>query len=208
MNLADFHTLVSEAIGRSTAYDSQIPGYVRRAARFIERNYTLQYMNVYSTFELDAEATEPRLIQLPAGIKRDRLIRILGQDKSYNDLRKVDPADVKTLRTERPSAYWLSGDDKIWLAQAPDQDYACEIYWTRFTTWPTLPDGTTWLLQNADDVLLAQTMVLMAPHLKDPDLVTMWSQNLLNCLKTLLDSDLALEDSNKPAVMGYGTTDP
>lgn len=206
MNLSEFHSLVSEAIGRSTAYDSQIPGYTRRAARFLERNYTLQYMNVYSTFELDAEAEEPRLIQLPAGLKRDRLIRIIAAGGTYNDLRKIDPQDVKVLRTEMPSAYWLSGDDKIWLAQAPDVDYSCEIYWTRYTTWPTAPDGSAWLLENADDVLLAQTMVLMAPHLKDPDILQLWSGNLSVCIKTLLDADLALEDSNKPAVMNYGST--
>lgn len=204
MILSEFHTLVSEAIGRSTAYDNQIPGYVRRAARMLERNYNLQYMNVYSTFEIDAEAEEPRLIQMPASMKRDRLIRIVQSDGTYNDLRKIDPHDIKVLRTELPSAYWLSGDDKIWLAQAPAEDYSAEIYWTRYTTWPTDPGGEAWLLDNADDVLLAETMVLMAPHLKDPDLISLWQGNLQLCVKTLVDADFILEDSNKPAVMNYG----
>lgn len=208
MNLGEMHSLVSEAIGRSTAYDTQIPGYVRRAARFLERNYTFQYMNIYSTFPLDADAAEPRLITLPSALKKDRLIRIVKSDGEYQDLRKGDPSDVKALLTEIPSIYWLSGDDKIWLGQTPAEDYSCEIYWTKYTTWPTDLGQTTWLLTNAEDVLLAQTMVMMSPHLKDPDVLQLWSGNLTTCLKSLIDADSDLEFSNKPAVMNYGTTDP
>lgn len=208
MNLGEMHSLVSSAIGRATAYDAQIPGYVRRAARFIERNYTFQYMNVYSTFDIDAEAAEPRLITLPSAMKRDRLIRLVKADGSYGDLRKCDPGDVKQLLTEVPSVYWLNGDDRIWLGQIPDQDYSCEIYWTRYTTWPTGLDQTNWLLTNAEDVLLAQTMVMMSPHLKDADILTLWSGALTTSLKALEDADFELEFQNKPAVMGYGTSDP
>jgi len=204
MDLQTFHSEVSKAIARGTAYDARIPAYGRMAARYIERNYTFQYMNVMSTFDIDADAVEPRLITLPQRMKKDTLIRIVLSDGSYQALQKIDPQQQHDLITEVPSGYFLSGDDRIWLAQTPQEDYPAEIFYTRFTTWPTAADGTNWLLTNAEDVLIAQTMVYMAPLLRDPDAATLWGGMLSMCMKSLLDADYELEFSNKPAVMQYG----
>ncbi len=208
MILSDLHSRISRAIGRGSAYDTEIPAYVKEAALYIERNYTFQYMNRYSTFNLDADAAQPRLITLPTRIKRDNVIRIVGTDGEYGYLTKVDPYQQKSLVTEQPSGYYLDGDTRIWLAQIPAEDYPCEIFWTAFTTWPTDYSNEPWLAANASDVLMAQTMVDMAPHLKDPDLITMWEGKLRMHMKSLLDADLELQEGNKSAAMNYGSTNP
>lgn len=208
MILSTLHSRMSRAIGRGTAYDADIPDYVKEAALFIERNYTFQYMNRYSTFTLDADAAQPRLITLPTRIKRDNLIRLVLADGSYQKLVKIDPQQQTSLPTEPPTGYYLDGDTRIWLAQIPDQDYACEIFWTAFTTWPTDYSNEPWLAAYAPDVLMAQAMTDMAPHLKDPELTAMWGGKLTMHMKSLLDADLELQEGNKSAVMNYGTTNP
>lgn len=208
MILSALHSRISRAIGRGTAYDAEIPDYVKEAALFIERNYTFQYMNRFSTFTLDADAAQPRLITLPTRLKKDNLIRIVNADGTYGKLAKIDPQQQTALLTEPPTGYYLDGDTRIWLAQIPDQDYSCEIFWTAFTTWPTDYSNEPWLAANASDVLMAQTMVDMAPHLKDETLTALWGGKLTMHMKSLLDADLDLQEANKPAVMHYGTTDP
>lgn len=208
MDLQTFHSEVSRAIARGTAYDGRIPAYARMAARYIERNYTFQYMNVLATFEIDADASEPRLITLPEKMKKDTLVRLVLEDGCYQNLQKIDPHQQHELLTEVPTGYFLSGDDRIWLAQVPEEDYDAEIFYTRFTTWPTAVDATNWLLTNAEDVLLAQTMIYMAPLLRDPDAMKLWGEMLQMSMKSLLDSDFELEFTGKQSVMQYGTDNP
>lgn len=209
MILSELHTEISRAIARGTAYDGRIPAYARMAARYIERNYTFQYMNILATFEIDKDAVEPRLITLPTRMKKDTLVRLVLDDGSYQNLQKIDPQQQHLLETvDPPTGYFLSGDDRIWLAQIPQEDYDAEIFYTRYTTWPTALDGTNWLLTNAEDVLIAQSMVFLAPLLRDPDALGLWKGMLDMAMKSLLDADLELEFSNKPAVMQYGTDSP
>jgi hypothetical protein len=208
MDLQTLHSEISKAIARGTAYDARIPAYAKMAARYIERNYTFQYMNIFATFEVDADAVEPRLITLPARMKKDIFVRLVLDEGEYQPLQKIDPQQQHTLVTEVPTGYFLSGDDRIWLAQTPEEDYDGEIFYTRFTTWPTAPDATNWLLNYADDVLIAQTMVFMAPLLRDPDAGALWGAMNQMAMKSLLDADFELEFSNKPAVMQYGSDNP
>ena len=103
MTLSELHAEVSRAIARGTAYDTRIPAYTRMAARYIERNYTFQYMNIFATFNVDADATEPRLITLPARMKKDIFVRLTLEDGEYQPLQKIDPQQQHELIEDVPT---------------------------------------------------------------------------------------------------------
>lgn len=208
MVLSELHSEISRAIARGTSWDAVIPTYARRGCRFIERNFTLQYMKVFLEFTIDAEAANPRRVSLPSGIKKEEFIRLLNDDASYAYMEKIAPQQVTSLVTEQPRAYWLSGTDEIWLSSIPDKDYNAEIYCAVYSTWPTLDAGTHWLLENAEDVILASSVLQIAPAIRlDEKSAGLFGDMLKAGLKTLIDESIELEYANFPMVMQYGNTE-
>jgi hypothetical protein len=65
MNLGDFQAELKAEIKRGDSYDARLPNLIRRAARWIEQNYTFQYMR--RRFEVDTAAGE-NVIGLPANV--------------------------------------------------------------------------------------------------------------------------------------------
>jgi len=208
-DLSTIHTDVKAAIARGTAWDSQIPGWVRRAARWIERNNDLPYMKIYASFAIDADAPEPRLITLPTELKSfgdDGFVRIVNADGTFSYLSNLAPQTQKEILVEPPQFFWLSGHNEIWLNSTPEEDLSCEIYYVRYSTWPTLDTATHWLIDNAEDLLIAQTMVMMAPSLRDISVLQLWKGLRDEALATVVRSGTDMQYTNAPETMHYGTT--
>lgn len=208
MNLGAFHTKIRDVIKRGTRVDTQIVDATREAARFIEQNFTLKYMEQYRTFQLDADSGQPRYMPAPnARVKNYDLIRLyVTSIAEWHDLSLRDARSVKTSLTPAlPDLYWLQGKTGIWLNCPPDLDYDGEMVTNEFTLWPT--DETTeniWLIDHAFDVLKAQTLVKLSPELRDPKLKTEYEEVFKEGIKTLLLSETDLKESNKSETQNYG----
>lgn len=191
--LSEFHTMVGDEINKGTRYDSVISRFVRRAGRFIERNYNFLYMERFAELDLDLSAANPRFIAFPSLLtKKINFVRyptvIGGSDnQGYIYLQKVDPIDVTAIEPEsNPRGYWQTGDETgsnfLVLDQIGTDELTFEVHYIDFSIWPTASTATHWLIDNAEDVLLAQTMRMMAPYANEPDWIlaykSMWEEGI------------------------------
>lgn len=209
--LTQFHTLVADMLKRGTTLSSQIPVATRQAARWIERNHTLQYMKKYASVTLDPESAQPRAISLPnSRFKGVRFFKILEDDGTYDFLVKGDAQQIGRTKTAKPGVFWLDGVDFIWFDNTPDQEYSCEIGYQEFTDWDALASSDTpWLLANAEDLMMFQTCYYMAPFMRDPGLMTMFDKQKQEAIRTLLLADEEFEQGPaRNEVMQYGKSYP
>lgn len=182
--LSEFHTLVSDGLGRGTSLDSVIPARVKMAVNWIEKNYTFQYMKEWMTFPVLAAAAYPYIVSL-ANIrpKKFELIRRRTTDSDGNiqfgrPLRKVNPADRESRPAGEPESYWLNGVNSIIFNSVPDEDMDFEAHVVRFTDWGSSSNFTHWLLDNATELLLAKSLQLMTVRTRDPGLYDMYEKEL------------------------------
>lgn len=183
--LGEFHTLVSDALKRGTSVDSLIAKRVEMAARWLERNYTFQYMHQWRTLEIDSAATYPHIISLyDLEVKSVKLLRrrITGDDGTYRfnrPLLQVRPEDRETRPTGEPESYWLNGVSSIVLNRVPDEDMTFEAHLVQFTKWQSSTSWTHWLLDNATHLLLCRTLMMMgATRLSDPKMWQAWKAEM------------------------------
>lgn len=207
--LGEVHDTVSRWLRRGNVFDVDVPGAVRMAARSIERNYTLKYMEQYVSFVIPSVAIEPRAINFPdTKVKRIRSIKIIGADGEARDLTSMDPLDFKFAPLGEPRRYWLDGMDYIWFDHVPDVDYPAEMVYDRYTTWPVganIEDVVNWLTENADDMLVAHAL----NHLKivarlPPDIREEITSFILRAEGELIRADEELRFANTSEVMAYG----
>lgn len=204
--LGSVHASVSRWLRRGNVFDADIPDLVRMAARSIERNYTLKYMERYVSFVISSLGTEPRAINLPSKrIKKIQSIRLPLENGKFFSLRLIDPRELHSNRTGMPEGYWLDGMDYIWFDNLPDKDYPAEMVYDEYTAWPTALDATNWLIENADDLLVAHTLT----HFKvlarlPPDARQEINEMVVRAMNELVRADEELRGANLSVVMNYG----
>lgn len=198
MNLGDFKSQINGNIRRGTSLDARIPTFIRQAARWIERNKTLQYMKVLATISIDPDTNDaPRFIELTGTlIKSVIFFRWIDDEGTYLYLRNWDPAKFTALESGTPRYYWLDGVSRIVLTTTPDEVLSGELQVSRYTSWPTNNDATHWLLDNAEDVLEAQTMIQFAKYVRDAELQQHWRAIRDEGLVTLYAAEQEFEYSN------------
>lgn len=176
VSLGEFHTLVSDALGRGPSLNSVIPRRVQFAANWLERNYTFQYMRQFRLLGVSATAEFPHIVSLhDLEIKRIKAIRRreTDTDGSYlfsPPLKQVDPIERSTRPFGQPESYWLNGVSSIVFNSTPDEDMTFEGHFVLFTKWGSDDDWTHWLLDNATQLLLCRTLMVMMPRTRDPAL--------------------------------------
>lgn len=205
MNLGEFHQFIADDINRGDSLTATIPVVTRMAARFIENNYTLQYMRRFVSFTMDASAAVPNCLPLPGEPKSFGFFRLIPTGASeYHYLNKIDPRDSKIIEDGLPDAYWVDGVDNFILDRSPDVDYPSELYYAQYTTWPTADSALPWLLANAEAVMIAQTMKLMVPVAKVPVLAKSYETLGTEGIRALLIADEELQRSGASVKMRYG----
>jgi len=215
--LRSVHATVSRWLRRGNVFDIDVPDAVRMAARSIERNYTLKYMETYVTFTIPAVAIEPRAINFPdTKVKKIQFLKIRGADGEFRDLTAMDPRDLKVVETGEPRRYWLDGNDYIWFDSTPDKDYQAEMFYDRYTTWPTSADSTVdppfdwldsknWLIENADDCLAGHALSHMKILARLPmDMRQSIDELVSRSMGELLRADQELRTENTSYAMNYG----
>lgn len=168
--LSDFHELVEDSLGRSSL-NTRIPKRVAMAVGWLERNFTFQYMRTWRQLTALTTATYPYIISLHdislKGIELMRIRRVNEDDPTEylfdRPMRKVFPGDRETRGTGIPESYWINGRSSIILNSIPDEDTTFECHLQEFTKWQYDQDNFThWLLDNATQLLMCRTMMMMA----------------------------------------------
>lgn len=159
VDFAGLKTIISDEISRGNSLDAKIGTRVNWALRWIERNYNLKYMNRYVCMTMDAGE---RSISFPTGgtPKRIEFIRQLKDDNTILKFPQVDPQDVIEL-TAVPTGWWLDANEFLWFDRAATDSVALELemlYW-QYSTDLAADADEHWLIDNAQDVLVGQTMV-------------------------------------------------
>jgi hypothetical protein len=223
MNLGDFHTLVSTEINAGTTLDAQIPGAVRRAALYIERNYDMAYMRKADN-SLSWIANDRRIL-LPADFKRDEHLKVASPEdvnRVLGHLRKVDEGDyldlyedtteTQTGTAARPKAFTLFPETQpdgsiryaILSVPIPDAAYRLRMTYYAWTSWPTDLSRTHFLLSYGEDALLARTMQNLASTYRDQEMVALWRPAFEEGIRTLLQHDTELAEAGKLESMQFG----
>lgn len=171
MNLGDFKDELKVAIKRGDSYDDRLDGFVRRAARWIEQNYTLQYMKRRFTLK-SVEGEE--VIDLPQNVplKGVLYLRFDGSDGSRYEMTKGDLSDtnIEWTQSDRysawpsnraimPSHFYLDGVISLVFNRPFSEVMDGQGIMAKYSDFPKAANQTHWLLQNAEGLLLRQAML-------------------------------------------------
>jgi hypothetical protein len=204
MILSAFHTAISREVNKKTRFDDLIPDYVRRAARFIERQHSLKYMERFVTFTVDAAATEPRAVAFPnSRVKAINFLRYADSDSKYYYVGQVDPTTVAAAESGNPTGYWMDGLDYLWFDNVVKANLAMEFSFIEYTLWPTDTAQEPWLLAHAEDLMIAQTMLMMAPVAREPGWKELYSDMKAEGLQSLFVADEEMKASSRDESMIY-----
>jgi len=207
MELSDFTANVSLVIRRGTAFDAQILNATRRALRWLERNYNFKHMERYVEFTLNPDAVEPRAIAFPStGIKRIEFMKAINADGTLDEIMQIDPQDYVAAETGVPTGYWLDGRSFLWFNKTVTESLTCVMTYYRYTEWSAADNFEPWLLQEADDLVLWQTILELSPSLRDRDMEARALERRNSALKSVLDADEELRSGNTSgnSVMRFG----
>jgi len=213
MNLGEFHSLVSESLNRGTSLDARIPSKVRQAVRWIERNYTYQYMRRWLSGTIDTSLPDAEVIPLyqlyPKAIEAVRLWPSDNPRSQFHDLKRIDPKE-RTSRTTDVSGYWLDGVNSIILDGTPTDvsgSIPYEIHLHQYTAWPTDTNYEHWLIDNAEDMLLYTTLFYMGVSLRDSRMIADYKALRDEAQQTLHISEQEIQNNDRSASMVYNPVD-
>lgn len=157
--------------------DGVIPKRVALAARWLERNYTFQYMKEWKTFNVVTTASFPYIITLSdllvkrINVVRKRVTAADGTIEYGLPLKQLEPGDRSTRPiAAEPESYWLNGVSSLVLNTHPSENMTFEANLTLFTRWGSATSWTHWLLDNATELLLARTLMMLSVRRRDPKL--------------------------------------
>lgn len=191
MNRTDLFEAIRFAINRGHTLDDNILPAMRKAVLWFERNYNLAYMHRWVTFTVSSVGEKTNLIPMPPRIKGLNFIRFLSKDGKYTNPRKVHPSELaEEVKRNMPLGFWMDGNQHIVFESLPTEPLDGQLGYWRFTDFSTIgPEDSHWLFDFAEDVMVARVMVYMAPIMKAPELVSLWENDLMAGLKTLLAAE-------------------
>lgn len=202
MNLTEFTELVKDEANKGTRLDTIIPLRIQLAVQRLERRYTLKYLERFVILSLDPDASEPRAVAFPAnGMKGTNFMRYsCARTGRYEYLHQVDAGDVIGDDRCNPTGYWFDGVKYIWFDNSVQEALDLEFSFNEYSAWPPA-DGTHWLLSNAADCLLAETMILLATRARAPEWKQLYGDMLSTAQVDLFRADNELRNSDTDTVM-------
>lgn len=212
MQLSEFHTMVSASLRRGTTLDVYIPQQTAIAAQWLERNYSMKYMERFRLLQI---LKGERTIKMPANVlvKAAKFIRLFGRDGTYIYLNKVEPEDLQSTRSlnstsdPTPHNYYIVGLKELVLDSIPQADFEGEGILYEYSSWPVEATAEHPLLDVGADLLLAQTQMFMAVNImKDMRMVPAYKQLRDEAVNTLTRADDETKYGGEASVMAYNPT--
>jgi hypothetical protein len=105
-------------------------------------------------------------------------------------LNYTDPTLFDELEDGRPTQYWIeTGTKKFVFDRKADQNYSIEFFGAQYSVWSTATNATHWLFDNAEDLLVAQSMFFLAPIVRAPELWQMFKAIRDEAVQTAMRAD-------------------
>lgn len=199
MTLSEFTALVKDEANKGSTLDAAIPARIQMAVTRLERRYTMKYMEVFDTFTLSAAATDPRRHDLDVKLKDIEFLRYTSTHGRYHYLMQANPADVLRDDQCHPTGFWLSGMSTLWFDNTVQEDLPLEYLWSEYSTQPLVDDH--WLLVNAQDCLLAETMKVLSTRAREPSWLEKYDNMLTTSKADLFRADQELRNTLRDYTM-------
>jgi hypothetical protein len=170
MNLGDFKNELRSAMKRGSSYDDRLGGFARRAARWIEQNYTLQYMRRRITVTSVAGDTTI-LLPTDVPIKSIEYLRFNALDGTRFDCSKGELSDPDVLwttatsgqiwdtMTQFPSRFYMDGTIALVFNVPFTESLQGQGIMARYSDFPVNDSETHWLLNNAEGLMIRQALL-------------------------------------------------
>lgn len=203
IDVSEMKELVKDAINRGSTYDSVIFTYIGRAVRFLEQNFSFNYMR-YKDEDNFRILVDTRSYDFPEFCKRFIDWEWTGSDGSVTHMKKVQPFELGEIEDGDPSVYYTEGDSLLWLDKTPDTAYSANLWYYRYTDWANVElSDSPWLVVNAEGLLRVQTVILMGPRLRDPKLIALMNEEKKEHLRVMSIAETDLSSGDDDAAMGY-----
>lgn len=201
MNLGEFKAEVKAELKRGDSYDLRLDGLIRRAARWIEQNYTFQYMR--RRFEVDSVEQEAT-IDLPPNvpIKSIEYLRFEAEDGTRFEVSKGEMSDEEwhqpvdrygdrwdMSNATFPTRFFLDGTDSIVFNRVFPKAYTGQGIMARYSDFPKDANQTHWLLINAEGLMLRQTVLEFMVSERDDRGFQAVAAKRAEDIKALVDAD-------------------
>ena len=204
----DYQTLKAEISGfinKGTLYDANIETTLREVFEQQERSQSFQYMRRVGDRVLGAGTYS---IAVPRSgpqfkFKSLRFVQRLAPGGPV-PIDAFDPEELSGRSVGIPRAHYLNGVTSIDFDRIASEDIPLRLGWNEVTVWPTgdaLLTFEPWLFENAWSFLKWETILKMAPYLRDPELMQEVKPLQAAALKALQDLDYDQSESNKRYVM-------
>lgn len=198
-------SFVRDEVNRGTSADNVIPVKIMQAIQFIERNTNWKYMQKIFEFDLFTNASLEAPYILVDNLKEIEFVRIVDVSlegaASYCYLEEYySPKDQKTIKIGNPDKFYRQGSGHVWFNAIPSEALDMHVGFYQFTGTLQI-DQSCWLFDNALDVIIAKTMQLLAPWLRQPMLVGAYEPMLQTGMKTLFKAN---EDAKLTAPVRVG----
>jgi hypothetical protein len=174
---------------------------MRRAARWVEQNHTLQYMRRRFSVTAAAGATE---IEIPStGIKTILNFRwtTSGTATGWFNCNKVSFGDIDWDRSAvlgLPGQFYLDGERTLVFNGTVQAEAKAEGMLVRYSDWPKTDSEEHWLLNNAESLLLVRSMIELAVvNTRDERTWTMFRTHQEDAIRTLMNADYEAQYSGQ-----------
>lgn len=186
-------SFVRDEVNRGASADNVIPVKIMQAIQFIERNTNWKYMQKMFEFDLFTAASLEAPYILVDNLKEIEFVRIVyvsmegAADYCYLD-EYYSPKDQLGIKIGNPDKFYRQGSGHVWFNAIPSEALDMHVGFYQFTGTLQI-DQSCWLFDNALDVIIAKTMQLMAPWLRQPMLVGAYEPMLQTGMKTLFKAN-------------------
>ena len=202
--LASFYSDISFEINKGTKFDSRIPTYVRRAVQYLEMTEDWAHMNRFVYGELLHDDETPRTVPLPGRPKSIEFVRIAktsdlesNEAAKYQEINRIHPRDLESIKKGDPEGYWIDGYDYIIFDKEPKEDLKVELNYIQYTDWPTDTSSTgLWFIDYAEELLICQTIMAMAPMLREPKMLQWYKERRVEWLDAALRANEEFKFTN------------
>jgi len=165
--------------------------FIEHAESRIFRNVDLDVFKKYKTASL---TTGDPFVAMPGATPQlfsfVRYVQIFGSDNVRITLEKKDTSFINEFVPNRtttgtPKYYANWDNDTILLAPSPDATYTVELAYNAQPTGLSSSTTTTWISNNAPEMLLYACLVEAFKFLKNPQMVQMYEQYYKDVLTPL-----------------------